>query len=218
MAGSSCRADWVELIFDNYKSRHCGQTTKPWSIITDTNFITIRFFSDNSFPRTGFLAIWSPTSAPPTYPPSTGCEDCTFPSLFNDRIFDTCTSIDGDQPWCQANVPAPVDQGNHLINVKSYCSDADSSCPNTPQMSTHVNNQPSNCCKFYKLSFNLCLTLSCSANERTEMKLKIYLSEAWMCSEFGYQRPMSNKKGLIKKLVGEPKTYLLVRIVCCIFR
>ena len=23
------------------------------------------------------------------------------------------------------------------------------------------------------------------ANERTEMKLKIYLSEAWMCSEFG---------------------------------
>ena len=40
------------------------------------------------------------------------------------------------------------------------------------------------------------LTLSCSANERTEMKLKIYLSEAWMCSEFGYQLPMSNKKGL----------------------
>ena len=40
------------------------------------------------------------------------------------------------------------------------------------------------------------LTLSCSANEHTEMKLKIYLSEAWMCSEFGYQRPMSNKKGL----------------------
>ena len=29
------------------------------------------------------------------------------------------------------------------------------------------------------------LTLSCSANERTEMKRKIYLSEAWMCSEFG---------------------------------
>ena len=28
------------------------------------------------------------------------------------------------------------------------------------------------------------------------MKLKIYLTEAWMCSEFGYQRPMSNKKGL----------------------
>ena len=47
---------------------------------------------------------------------------------------------------------------------------------------------------------NSTLTLSCSANERTEMKLKIYLSEAWMCSEFGYQRPMSNKKGLRKSL------------------
>ena len=33
--------------------------------------------------------------------------------------------------------------------------------------------------------FSQTLTLSCSANERTEMKLKIYLSEALMCSEFG---------------------------------
>ena len=31
-------------------------------------------------------------------------------------------------------------------------------------------------CRFNPFSF---------ANERTEMKLKIYLSEAWMCSEFG---------------------------------
>ena len=40
------------------------------------------------------------------------------------------------------------------------------------------------------------LTLLCSAIEHTEMKLKIYLSEALMCSEFGYQHPMSDKKGL----------------------
>ena len=33
-------------------------------------------------------------------------------------------------------------------------------------------------------------------NERTEMKLKIYLSEAWMCSEFGFSGPMSVTKGL----------------------
>ena len=41
------------------------------------------------------------------------------------------------------------------------------------------------------------LTLSCSANERTEMKLKIYLSEAQMCSEIGYQHPIAVKKGLM---------------------
>ena len=41
------------------------------------------------------------------------------------------------------------------------------------------------------------LTLYCSVNERTEMKLKIYLSDAWMCSEFGYQHPMSIEIGLI---------------------
>ena len=28
------------------------------------------------------------------------------------------------------------------------------------------------------------------------MKLKIYLSEAWMCSEFSYQRPILIKIGL----------------------
>ena len=39
------------------------------------------------------------------------------------------------------------------------------------------------------------------------MKLKIYLSVAWMCSEFGDQRPMSNKKGL--NIFGNPLKY------CC---
>ena len=38
---------------------------------------------------------------------------------------------------------------------------------------------------FIEIDTCIILTLSCSANERTEMKLKIYLSEAWMCSEFG---------------------------------
>ena len=148
MAADLCRLDWVELNSDNYNSRHCGPISKPWSIVTETNFITIRFSSDNFGQFTGFLAIWSATTAPPTYPPSTGCGDCIFPSVSFGRIFDTCTSIDGDQPWCQANAPAPVDEGAHLINVKSYCSDTDSSCPSTPQMSTHVNNQPGHCCKF----------------------------------------------------------------------
>ena len=60
------------------------------------------------------------------------------------------------------------------------------------------------------------LTLSCSANERTEMKLKIYLSEAWMCSEFGYQRPMSNKKGLMRNtLLSECVLLLLLITLIC---
>ena len=32
-------------------------------------------------------------------------------------------------------------------------------------------------------------------NKHTKMKLKTYLSEAWMCSEFSYQLPMSVKIG-----------------------
>ena len=156
-----CAYDWIDLASDNYNSRHCGQTSEPWTIISNGNTLTITFRSDGIETRTGFLAVWTATTEPPTYPTtsSTGCEDCTFPFVSNDRVFDTCTSIDGDQPWCQMNPPGPIDQGIHLIKVKSYCSDSDSSCPSTPQMSTHVNNQPGHCCKFYKLCFNLCLRI-----------------------------------------------------------
>ena len=147
MAAVSCRADWVELISDNYKSRHCGETTEPWSIITESHLI-IRFSSNEVASLTGFLALWSPTTAPPTYQATVGCGNCIFPFVFNGRMFDTCTSIDGDQPWCQADLASPINEGTHLINMKSYCPDTDASCPSTPQMSTHTNNQPGNCCKF----------------------------------------------------------------------
>ena len=43
-------------------------------------------------------------------------------------------------------------------------------------------------CYFGRITFRFednILNPFLSANERTEMKLKIYLSEAWMCSEFG---------------------------------
>ena len=43
------------------------------------------------------------------------------------------------------------------------------------------------------------LTLTLPVNERTEMKLEIYLSEAWMCSEFGFSGPMSVTKGLMEQ-------------------
>ena len=147
---SSCSRDWLELNEDNFISRHCGQTSQPWTIISNTNTLNVTFVSDYVGTRTGFLAVWSATTEPPTYPTPTGCEDCTFPFVVNGRIFATCTSIDGDQPWCPlADSPAaPINQGTHLITVKSYCSDTDSSCPRTPQMSTHTNNQPGNCCKF----------------------------------------------------------------------
>ena len=151
---ANCGDDWVEL--DNF-SKHCGSISQPWTIISNTNTLTVTFRSDESFTQTGFLAAWTATSEPPTYPTLTGCDSCTFPFVFNIRIFDTCTSIDGDQPWCQANAPAPVDQGGHLINVKSYCSDSDLSCPRTPQMSINPKNQLGNCCKFQELSFNFCL-------------------------------------------------------------
>ena len=39
--------------------------------------------------------------------------------------------------------------------------------------------------KYFAMSLRFAINPFLFANERTEMKLKIYLSEAWMCSEFG---------------------------------
>ena len=120
--------------------------------------MTVRFQSNEILTKKGFLAVWKTLEEPHVI----DCGNCVFPFVFRFRLFDTCTSIDGDQPWCPLadSPPSPIDQGMHLITLKSYCSDTDSSCPSTPQMSTHTNNQPGNCCKFDRLNSNMYLTLN----------------------------------------------------------
>ena len=60
---SSCRYDWLQI--DGY-SRGCGEVPTPFTIITNTNNVDIIFHSDDIGTRTGFLAIWSATTEPPT--------------------------------------------------------------------------------------------------------------------------------------------------------
>ena len=136
-----------------FTSKHCGRTDQPWTIISNSNTLDIRFRAYYNYGYPGFLAFWSATSEPPTYPTTmtNGCQSCSFPFVLDGRLFDTCTSIDGDQPWCPSvsdQPAAPTYEGTHVIIIKSYCSGSDSSCPLIPPMSTHHNNQPGNCCKF----------------------------------------------------------------------
>ena len=138
----------------DYFSIHCGQTTQPWSIIGNDNSMDVTFRSDfrtRGILWTGFFAVWTAVTEPPTY--TFDCRDCIFPFVINERILiDTCTSIDGDNPWCRLPdsfvPPAPqTSEGTHDFSTKFYCSDSDYYCPSTPQMSTHTNNQVGNCCK-----------------------------------------------------------------------
>ena len=59
------------------------------------------------------------------------------------------------------------------------------------------------------------LTLCCSVNERTNMEFKIYLLEAWMCSEFGYHRPMLVLQGLRRRQIKTDtfRTAMLIRSI-----
>ena len=89
-----------------YKSKHCGQIEKPWSIITNMNSITVKFRSNFRYTRTGFIAVWTPTSEPPTYPPPpTGCSACVFPFEFGQTISTSST----------------VSCGGHLASDCSQC-------------------------------------------------------------------------------------------------
>ena len=47
-------------------TRYSGEISTPFTIITNTNDVNMRFRSDGSETRTGFLAIWSATTEPPT--------------------------------------------------------------------------------------------------------------------------------------------------------
>ena len=108
--------------------KYCGEIPTPFTIITNTNNVNLRFTSDGSVTPTGFLAVWTASTEPPPTP--TGCDSCIFPFVFGETTFDTCISVqDVDtQPWCSYDIIPPV------INTPSKitCSDSDSSCPSSP--------------------------------------------------------------------------------------
>ena len=127
----SCSCASLEL--DNF-SKHCGSISQPWTIISNTNTLTVRFRSSLGY-RTGFLAVWTPSSEPPTYPTPTGCDSCTFPFVFGDGTFNTCISVQDvdSQPWCSSGpLSPPTVEGTHIFLPKITCSDSDSSCPSSP--------------------------------------------------------------------------------------
>ena len=138
-----CRWDYVQI----GNSRHCGRISKPWSIVTNTTLINLRFRS--AYPHyyvifdshSGFLAIWTATTDPPTYPAeSSASGNCVFPFTYLGQTFDTCIKVEDEDnhPWCPYNTAAvPVDEGTHAF--RSYCSDSDSpslvfTSPNHPQL------------------------------------------------------------------------------------
>lgn len=81
--------------------------------------------------------------SPPTTPSPSGsnCGNCVFPFIFNGRLFDSCTTIDGDAtPWCATS----VDSAGNYGGTWEYCQ---SSCPgvSTPSMTVHPGNAVGSC-------------------------------------------------------------------------
>ena len=56
----TCQFDWLEVEDEKYCGE--GEFETPFTIITSTNNVDVTFVSDVIFPRSGFLAIWKPTT------------------------------------------------------------------------------------------------------------------------------------------------------------
>ena len=77
---------------------------------------------------------------------TTGCGNCVFPFIYNNRESDRCTTVDGSSPFCATS----VDSSGNLL-TSEYCTDP--SCPglsasNSPPMTVHPENEAGKCCKF----------------------------------------------------------------------
>ena len=150
---SKCDHDYLEV---DHSSRHCGHIQKAWSIISSGNTMSLRFISDGEYTFTGFEAVWTATTAPPSFNFKRGfgfgCENCVFPFVLKSRRYHSCANVDGDhQTYCLNGIIPPSVDGTHISlapPIKVPCSDSDSSCHRIPQMSTHLNNVPGYCCKF----------------------------------------------------------------------
>ena len=143
----------------DHSSRHCGHTQRPWSIITSENTVFLRFNAFDNETFAGFEAVWTPTTAPPSFnfDIGYGCENCNFPFMYEDRRYQSCGSLDGDeQAYCTNGIIPPTEDGTHIslaAPTKIPCYDRDSSCHRTPQMSTHPDNKHGNCCKYLRNGF-----------------------------------------------------------------
>ena len=111
------------------RTKHSGRIVKQWSIIGTTNKMKLRFSSDYIGIKKGFIAVWSPTDKPPSYPLTNteSCEHCVFPFVHEGKTFTTCTSYKDTKPWCQRKLP--VDEGIHILpSPRIYCEESDTSC------------------------------------------------------------------------------------------
>ena len=128
-----------------YSSRHCGHIQQTWSFVSNFNTLDLRFQSNENGKYLGFVAVWSATTEPPTYPLA-DCGNCEFPFEYGGNSFDTCIIIEDldSQPWCPHYLIPPVDEGTHIdITHKISCSDSDSSCPSAlPEMLITSPNYP----------------------------------------------------------------------------
>merc|ERR1719412_1825009 len=119
-------------------TRYHGQGTipgPPYRVIRQVElYVALGCSSTNSS---------SPSSGSTSSPSSGACGSCVFPFKYGNRQHDTCTTIDGDSPWCATQ----VDSDGNMVSYE-YCQDA--SCPGTsatttPQMTVSYGNEVGSC-------------------------------------------------------------------------
>ena len=121
--------------------------TSPWcatEVDTNGQMTSWEECEDPSCPT--LPSNFSPSTGSTSSPSSGTCGSCVFPFKYGNRQHDTCTTIDGDSPWCATQ----VDSDGNMVSYE-YCQDA--SCPGTSatttsQMTVSHGNEVGSCCKY----------------------------------------------------------------------
>ena len=132
-------------------------------------------------PATSSTPSPSPVSTSSPSSNSTSCGNCVFPFIYNGRISDRCTSIDGDAPWCSTAVDS---NGVHISGQGLWEVCTDPACPGMAAnpaevIQAHPQNEanPNVCCKclhilyMYVLLFMVFKIVACLIEEEITQEL-----------------------------------------------
>lgn len=115
------------------------------------------------------------------------CGNCVFPFIFNGRIHDSCTTIDGDStPWCSKSYEY---SGQWEYCIESTC--PGTSTATTQQPSVNPDNAAGSCCKICQktiISISLyLLLLDCGIPNRANMDQRIVGGVPSEAAEYPWQ-------------------------------
>ena len=158
LSSDSSDGPWEEVVHQTLEDSRQQADPLPLQTFpfTERTARFVKFNQISYYGNGGGLQYFTVTSTNYTMPTTNtitattktvSCGNCIFPFIYNERLSDRCSTIDGEDPWCATEVDEWLEMTEY-----EYCTDP--ACPglegNSEEMSVHPKNDVGNCCKFFR--------------------------------------------------------------------